>query len=198
MSVRIYLLPWIGTGEPGVDPRRAKYLVGIDTLPLMGSDIHCMPYGRQGVCLVSANVTTAEHNSLVAHDDVAAVPANLDATIGGALATVVAALEPMHFPCEWVTAQTTWRTLVRAVARLIALAQRVDGVTNGGRLLPVGITLDSTIGDLSAAQRDFMKTAIESFGGTFAGITLSMTIRTGLEYLAAQSPLAGNLGTVSL
>lgn len=195
MATRIYVVPREGTGVPFVDPYRPKYLLGVDGLSLVSGAVHSMYYGRAAVFLASADVTPAEHTALAANADVLAVPAVLDNAIGGALATVVAKLEPLGFPCDWVTAATTWRQLVRTCARMIALAQRLH---LRGPLLPPGITLDSTIGDLTQGQRDFLRDAIESFGGTTNGLTGAMPMRLALQYLAAQAPLAPQLGAVAL
>ena len=186
MAVRIYIVPRVGSGT-ATDLWRPKYIVdGIGTNLLSGPSAH-VGYGLEPVYLVAADVTNAEHTALAANSDVTAVPANLDATLGANLATVQAKLEAFGIPSGWVTGAMTYRTVVKWVIRLFFISQRLNGMSNVG-LLPQGVTLDSTISDLTQTQRDKLSAAAESLGADTSGVTGATTIRAALKALADQLP----------
>jgi hypothetical protein len=190
MATRIYLVPKVGSGASQDDALRPKYVVNADLSPTIAGRLDWLHYGLEPVFLVAANVTAGEHAALVAHGDVVSVPASLDVTVGANLAAVKTALETLGVPCQWVVTGTTYRAIVRVVTQLMLLAQRLEGA-HQVRLLPAGITLDSTVGDLSATQRQRMADTITSLGGTFDGVTLATTMRAAVKGLADQlSPLA--------
>jgi hypothetical protein len=180
MAFRYYLVPKAGTGVVA-DPYRPAY-VGDLGVPWQGMD-----YGLEPVFLVRADVTTPQHNGIVANADADAFPANLENTVGSNLATVSAQLEAKGIPGDWVTAGMTFRAVLRWVARLFCIAQRLNGRARL-RLLSEQ-TLDSTVGDLSAARRQALNDAAQSLGLDTSSITLAMTIRQALKILGNQITL---------
>lgn len=186
MATRFYLVPKVGTGQTIEDVYRPKYVRNGLGQNVMSGANEVMDYGLEPVYLVAADVTPAEHTALVANSDVTAFPANLDASVGANLATVTGKLDAFGVPSEWVTTATMYRQLLRLITRLIQLAQRFHFVANQ-RLLPSGITLDSTVGSLSAQQRAKLAETIASFpNGTAGAITAGMTLRAALRTLADQ------------
>lgn len=155
-------------------------------------------YGDEPVMLVAADVTPAQHAAIIAHPEVAAFPADLTRTIGANLATVQAALEGFNMPAGFVTSGMTFKALVRWIARLCFFSQACAGDHRAGRLFPVGITLNSTVGDLSQPVRQAIQNAAAHFGISFAGVTLATTIRAALKILADQLPDVPSLLGVAL
>lgn len=184
MAIRFYLMPKIGTGL-GDDPFRAKY-VNSGLMPTSGR-YQAIDYGKEDWFLVAVDVTASEHTAIAANADVTAVPANLDNTIGGALATVQAALELANIPAHWATSGMTYRTLVKWTIRILLLMQRFRGLDPSAlRLFLGGITLDGTVGDIPATPRRRLNNAALSFGLDTSSITLATTIREALRILGQQ------------
>lgn len=198
MATRFYLVPKAGSGQTIDDVYRPKYFMnGLGQGQVAGA-IQAMDYGLEPVFLVAADVTNAEHTAAVANSDVTAFPVNLDAAIGVNLATVTGKIDALGLPSEWVDATTTYRQILRKLTQFIQFAQRLHGVANV-RLLPVGVTLNSTVGSLSAAQRQHLRDAILTFAnGTDSEITANMTLRVAIQALAAQIPFVATLLDVTL
>lgn len=197
MALRVYLVPVIGGSGAVGDSRRPKYLTA-DTLTdqrwtsAIAGMWRVMDYGDEPVMLVVADVTPTEHATITANADAIAAPADLTTLIGPNLSTVQNALEGLNIPTEWITATMTYRTVLRWVSRLFMFHQRFQGLL-GGRFFPPGITLNSTVGDLTANQRQRVQQAAASFGISTAGITVATTIRVALKLLADQLPGDPNL-----
>ncbi len=193
MATRFYLVPKVGTGIPGDnDPYRPKYFLDALGRGVIAGQVSSMDYGLEPVFLVAADVTPADHATLIANTDVVALPANLDAAVGVNLATVTAKVDALGFPSDWVSAVTTYRQIVRVLTQCIQFAQRLHGQENV-RMLPVGITLNSRVSDLSPAQRQRLANVIGTFGGTASEITGAMTLRAALKTLADQVPVVAVL-----
>lgn len=180
MAWRLYVIPITGSGSSRLDPRRPAYVVEA------GLDWAAMDYGQVPWGLVAANVTTPQHNALVANADVTAFPANLQTTIGANLATVQAALEAARLPAGWVAASDTYATVARTVAGLMQFAQRYTALSGGQELVPASINLNTQFGSLSAQrQADLLATA-DSLGYDRTGLQATTTLRAILKNLADQ------------
>jgi hypothetical protein len=183
MAIRYYLVPKVGTGipvgVPGADPFRPKYTDGLS------GPWSAMDYGREPVMLLRADVTPAEHAIFAAASDAVAAPADLSQTVGGALATVQARLESVNIPGDWVTAGMTFRTVLRWVARLFLLAQRLNGQAKE-RLFDALEHLDTLVNQVPAARRQRWAAAATSLGLDPSGITGGMTLRQAFKVLGDQ------------
>lgn len=184
MAVRVYFVPVIGDGSSITNARRPKYVSdgGIAGV------FQCMDYGNEPTMLVAADVTLAEQTALATNPDVIVVPANLDATIGANLGAVQAALDALNIPADWITGAMTYRIVLRWIARLFLISQKFQGLA-GGRIFPAGITLNSTVGDLSTSVRQKLLQGAQSLNLDTSGITLAMTIRAALKLLGNQMTL---------
>ena len=184
MAVRWYLLP-IETANGGLarGPKYFKWRFDPDP-PGLDVPWGMMDYGLMSVAIAWADVTTQQHNTLIANNDVRAVPQNLDATIGaGAVATTRNILEQLDIPGNWVTTADTWRGILRSTAGLFQFAQRVHGKF-GVTLLPDGFTLDTTWSQLPQGAKDILlETALE-IGIDTSGATGSTTLRQIYKTLA--------------
>jgi hypothetical protein len=179
MAIRYYLVPKIGSGIALTDPFRPKYVDAI------AGRWQAMDYGREPVMLLRADVTPVEHAILAAASDAVAAPDDLSQTVGGALSTVQARLEFVNIPGDWVTAGMTFRAVLRWVARLFLLAQRLNGQANE-RLFEALEHLDTLVSQVPAARRQRWATAATSLGLDPSGITGSMTLRQALKLLGDQ------------
>lgn len=185
MAIRIYLVPKIGTGF-GSDPFRPAYISNGG----IAGNWQAIDYGKEAWMLVAADVTPAEHNAITANSDATAIPANLDQQIGAALATVQSKLELANLPADWVTSAMTYRTLLKWTIRILLLMQRFCGFDEAAARFFATVTLDSTVGDLTAAVRQRLNTVAQSFGLDTSSITLATTIRAALRILGQQMTFA--------
>jgi hypothetical protein len=199
MAIRVYIIPPETLQMPSGGMRRGpKYfswpIEPEGRTPLVTCNRASTDYGLLDTLIEVANVTTAQHNAIVANADVTALPANLNTTIGAAnLAAVQAALEARNIPAEWITAAMTYRTVLRAIAALFLLAQRYHGLYLRS-IIESGYTLNSTIGDLPVAARQRLNDMAQSFGFDTSSITLATTIRQALRMLFVQWTAPIHLG----
>lgn len=189
LSVRFYLVPRVGVGT-SQNPFRPKY-VKQDEL-IAGTSLQgrwsAMDYGTENVFLLGVDITPAEHAALSAQSDVLAFPNALDDNVSAlALTAVQTNLEALKLPGSWVTTNHTYRQILRAVAKLIVVAQRYAGL-HGVPLFEDGITLDSRWNQLSNAQQDRLRAVADSLELDRSGITATMTLRTILRQVADQLP----------
>jgi hypothetical protein len=131
-------------------------------------------YGAEPWTLLGADVDAAQLASLSANADVSTFPANLDLQAGANLATVQASLEAANLPGDMVTASTTYRLIIRGIVAVFS----ISAVTP---LFGPGVTLDTTLGDLTPEVRTQLKESAESSGYPTTGLTLQSTIREALR-----------------
>lgn len=180
MAIRFYftpLVPCIRNGEAIPNSRCPKYFAG------SGVEWSLMDYGLIPICLIAADVTTAQHNSVSAQPDVVSIPQNLDSQIGANLATVRSRIEQLRIPGNWAQATDTYRTLLRMIGGLFQFAQRHHGLHNQ-IIVPDNINLNQTWGDLPLAWRQNLAATAASFDYDTSGVTASTPIRTILKALA--------------
>lgn len=123
-----------------------------------------MDYGRHDAFLCQADVTSAQHNNLVANADVLAFSANLGSTMTTADRTALtAALTARGIPEFWVQNGLTWRQALRRIARICQVAQRFYGVTGFG-FFNDGLLHTTPLSALTTAQRARLRAAIVSMG----------------------------------
>lgn len=155
MAIRLYILPLIGTGTDA-DPFSPKYITD-------GRPYTQMHYGIRDATLVAVDVTDDEHTTLASQSDVAAVPQNLDATIGDALDRVQTVLEALRIPSGWVTSMHTFRTVLRIVAGVFQFSQRMSGLT-GQRIADSGVTLNTRWNSFPTALRQAITDTADDLG----------------------------------
>ena len=140
-----------------------------------GPSIDCtwsmMDYGFINYALlVALDITPADHTALVAHANVYAFPANIDAPISDR-ATIDNYFEGINIPTDWLTPANTYRQFLRKVAGLLQLNQRYGGIAADAGVpnqsfIGNGITLDSNFNALSVQQRGWFNATLVSFGGS--------------------------------
>jgi hypothetical protein len=182
--VRCYIVPETGDGTTQALGRRPAYIreaIGSD-------DYRTLPYRASSTPshLVAVDVTAGQHTTINGSANVISTPsADLSTTIANNTVrnTVRNALEARDIPAHWVNTGATYRSVLRGVACIILLAQRLSRV---GQLLPNGITMDSTLGDLTQGQRDALEAAVVSLGWDPSGATGSTTLRAFVRGVSAQ------------
>ena len=172
--IRFYLVPKAGDGLTRETAFRPAYVSDL------GVPYVAMDYGRENMMLAAVDVTPAQHTTLIAHADLTAIPANLDSTVNSNLATVQAKLDDMKIPSGWVQTTTTYRTIVGAVGRFCMLMQRFDG-RHKRAFFESGITLDTRVNELTAAQRNAIAESAQSLGLDISFVTGPMTLRAVLK-----------------
>lgn len=200
MAIRFYIVPIEQVGNA----RGPEYFHWrFDQNPVAGLEgirWSLKDYGSINVGIVAADVTTAQHNILAVQSDVTAIPANLDATIGGGNLTAVRnALEGLRIPGAWVQANNSYRTVVRTVTGLFLYAQRVTALAGGQPLLRLNDNLNTQFQDLPADIRAAMQQAAEEFGYDTSGLTATSTLRQILKQFAddwGETPIEFGLTTL--
>lgn len=189
MAIRFYLVPKIGTGASRADAFRAKYIAdwAIDHPGDPSIEYVAMDYGVEDAFLVAANVTTAQQTELAANVDVTAIPTPVSNNVSSvALTTVQNRLESAFLPGTWVTTSNTYAEVLRTTARVIQVMQRFSAMF--GRLFQSGVTLNTTMSQLSAAQRQNLRDAASTLNVDTSGATGSTTIRDALLLFSQQIP----------
>lgn len=180
MAFRLYIVPKIGAGVRS-DLYRPKYFAD-GTVPPEWSG---MDYNNW--YLVGADLSASDHALIAGQSDTTAIPANLSNNLtAGQVATTQAKLEAANIPAQWVSTSLTWLEVVRTVVGIIQLSQRFAGSNGRAGLFSAGISLDSTIGDLSATVRTRLTNAATSMGLDISVITLGTTVRSALRTLGGQ------------
>jgi hypothetical protein len=173
--VSFFLVPIIGTGEPGVDARRPKYLAD------MGVPRKMVDFGDTAI--VWADTTTLQDEEIDAHADARLIPP-LDNTINsGALNVVQASIEGMNVPAHWVSAGMTYRTVLRILVGMAQLAQRMQGL---GIPLAIAGNLDTQLSSFSQNVRNALARAADDLGLDRSGVTGSTTVREALRICGQQ------------
>lgn len=194
VAVRFYIVPKIGTGAIK-DPFRPKYVTPETKEapvppPLIAADYNSMDYGAESVFLLAVDVTAAQHTTLSAQTDVLSIPTPIDTNVSAvALPTVQSKLEALNIPGTWVTTSTTYRQVLRVVAKAILLAQTYNGLFEGlQRIFDAGITLDTRWNQLTNAQQNRLLQVASTLGADSSGVTSTTTMRVILRTLAEQLP----------
>ncbi len=191
---RFYLMPVTGTGSSHLDPIRPKYA----NTDIAGLSWGMLPYGEENLALVHVrDIPIAIHTALAAELDVIAIPQDIDATVGaGALTTVRNALENRNIPGQWVGSGSTYREVLRLIARTMLCFQRLQGLRLA-RLFQSGVTLDTQFNQLPAGVRTNLIAMADSMNLDRSSLSGTSTIRTMLKALADQWTTTVQLGNAS-
>ncbi len=115
---------------------------------MANAGFRCLPYGRDGwgiVGLQNAN------SALSAESDVFTFPADLTTVMQDAdVAALAAYLATANVPSTQIVAGMTFNAALQTIATIFLAMQAIAGST-GSAIFASGITLDSAIGDTSAA-----------------------------------------------
>jgi hypothetical protein len=135
-------------------------------------------YGLMPVAVLWADVSTTQHNGLIANADCRHIVlhANVDDTVGSAVTGTRAALEALQIPGNWVQSADAWRTVLRTVIGVFQYAQRLHGKF-GVPIVPDGYSLDSTWQEIPAQGQQFLLDTAAELGIDTSGVTGTVTLR---------------------
>lgn len=198
MVWRVYIMPavWdasvVGPASTGATGRTPAY-AGRNN-PGEWAKIKPSYYGWEPVVIVAVDATPAQHAAIQARSPLTTFPADLDAAVtAGNRAAVVASIEQWGFPGDWITAGMTSRQILQRLLALCELSQIIEG-RNNARILPPGVTLATTLGELTTAQRRYLREAAESRGWDVSWATGTTTVREFLRRVSAQNVKRMRLG----
>jgi hypothetical protein len=182
---RFYILPLEVNGAY----RGPKYFDGWRGDPSPGGLVchwSLFDYGLINACLIWADVTTEQHNALIAHNDVAAAPANIDQNISeGAIPQVQAVMEALRIPADWVTTEYTYRQILRMIAQLFMFAGRHHAL-HGEALIDSPDQLNLRWNQIPLARRQRIIETADSLGYDYAEVQPTWQIRRILKHMADQ------------
>jgi len=190
VAIRVYIVPAMGDGLTPATAWRPSYVPA-------GVRPYFIPYGDELVYLLAVDVTPAEHAVIAAQVPVTVVPQDLSSTVTAqAEPTVQAELDSWGIPGQWVAQGMTYSTVLKGVAAVFQIANRL--LSFGARLLPPGITLSTTMAQLTQQQRDRLQAVADSLNLSTAGVVGGTTLRQFLRIVAAQWSRQLRLGSLIL
>jgi hypothetical protein len=180
---RFYIAPaeTIPLGQLHAGGRRPAYVADLSPRP----ECRWMDFGMEPVFLLAAEVTAEQHATLAAQSPITVVPLGLAQNVGNDLVAVQSAIESWNIPAQWVTSGLTYRQVLKGVATIFQFAQRLAAMFRV-RAFPPGITLDTTVSQLTQAQRDKLAAVSDSFGWDRSSVTGTTTMRQLLRGAAQQ------------
>ena len=185
--IRVYILPILHIIDERGDQRGPKYVKWRDDLtgiepPRWG----IMDYGLIDACLMTATVTQAEHEQLVAESDVRSAPEDIDQPISAiALSQVVTVMEALRIPAGWVTTSHTYREILRMIAGLFLFAQRHHGM-HLEELIDNQAQLDVKWNQIPAIRSTRILITAQNLGYDYSAVLPSWTVRQILKHLSDQ------------
>lgn len=178
--IRYYFMPLITLPEG----RGAAYLSFPGNTGLDVPYTLCT-YGAEDICLAAADVSTAQHDSLVAHSDVMAAPQDIDNNpSAGAVISMQTFLENINIPSDWVSTSLTYREILRAVLVMFQLMQKFCGL-QGGKLFE-SATLSTQYNQLPIEKRQALQAMAAHFSLDTSGLSGTSTLRDFLQTLRSQ------------
>lgn len=190
-----FIVPQTGDGRSRETGYRPKYFHIFDSRI---SRISSMNIGLDSLFLVRVVMEETLRDSIAALSDVNAFPKNINNTLTtGAVTTIKNKLEAKKIPAGWINTSTTYKEVIKFVALIAQLHQRFDGLF-GDKLLPAGVTLNTTFSQLPQAGKNKLNALADSFGFSKGSITGSSTLRFIFKELVKQWNSKLKIGSVDL
>jgi hypothetical protein len=182
MALNVYLMPAVAGPKPG--QIYGKYWPDLAAAGVAAAQ---MPYGAEPTFLVAAQDVPAGLHQTVAGDAACTAVPDLAQTVGGQLAAVQNQLEALNIPTQWATAGMSYGSVVRVVAIVFQLAQRLQGLGRN-RLFGGAVTLDTRFNQLPQSVRTDLQDMAASFNFDTGSLSGTSTVRAILKALADQWP----------
>lgn len=188
--IRAYILPRVDALVGGVlvgqYPKYYpnKYAPPGSNLVPAGVRDALFPFGQAGAYLAFVDVDAGVDAALRAQPDLCYFSDAWDTAVGGDLARLQAQLALFTLPAAMVQAATPYRTVIRGVLGIFSIGECMAGM--GRNIFAPGVTLDTTMGSLSADARADLQACVTSRGYSIAGLTLATTVRELLVSVASQ------------
>lgn len=146
--------------------------------------------------MVSRAITRLDDNAIVWATASAAqdttISGNADAIVVPALGNTIAlnatqnALESLNIPSQWLTANMTYRQVIKVLVAMSEVLQRME--SKGSKISLAG-NLDKTLSQIPAAARQALAATADDFGVNHDDVTGSVTVREALRMLAQRITL---------
>lgn len=150
---------------------RPKYVVTLGA---------CRSLAFDGQALAWANLTAQQETDIAANSDAIVIPP-LDNTV--AVVATQNELEAINIPAQWVQSGMTYRQVLKIIAGMYLLLQRMSG---RGVILHLAGNLDKTLAQIPANTRNQLANAADDLGLDRSGITASTTVREALRIAGQQ------------
>jgi len=181
MTVILYVIPVVHLTNPKYEvpayfPHRFHAaLAGLENVPWAW-----VTYLLENLGMIIADLTPAQNTLLDAQAGTFPV-ANLDATIPNNTTRnrIRNTLEPGFIPGTWINTGMVYRNVMRALAGMIDFHNRFVGIT-GDMFFKGGITLSTTVGQLTEPQKAAFIQAAQELGVNYSSVTDATTLRVVL------------------
>jgi len=189
MAIRFYILPietvTTGAGTQARGPKYFSWRYDPDP-PGINAPWGMMDYGLIAACIVVADVTEEQHQTITANLDVASPPANLDQNISEiAIPTVKDVMEALRIPADWVTSAYTYRQILRMIAGLFQFAQKHHGMHNEA-LIDSTAQLNLRWNQIALARQQRIMATADALGYDYSAVQGTWLVRRILKYLGDQ------------
>lgn len=163
--IRFYLLPIERNAEG--DARGPKYFTWGDDPNPPGIDCKwsMKDYGSLDMAILAADITQANHDTLILNSDVYAFPTNLDANM--VLADRQAFntyAEARGIPADWLTQNTTFRECAKITTAMMLYNQRVCAILGYPADPYAGLTLNTQYRNIANPLHDALPQAANGLG----------------------------------
>jgi hypothetical protein len=211
MPLRIYICPMIGAGQhpnttqPWTDATGPWRSLMVNFLnPSLGDSGEGIDHPGHNIVITLVDASASTLTTIEA--DIRVTPViPLRATDRTHLAQILATpfssyplawrnaarakLEGWGINTEWITASHTMKDVLRQVIKLFSIAQVMDGAGQTEVINFIKNNLDSTVGSLSAAQRNAASSWLTSRGVDTSWITGTTTVRQVVHYISDKFPV---------
>lgn len=194
MALRIYIVPMVTELVGTKFDIHPQYIYG---LPYIWAAI---PYGSDDVCICGVHdISTADHNSLIANSDVFGLPENLDQLMAtNAVNVAQTFLENLNIPANWINTSRTYREVVKIVIGIFQFNQIWSGLTNGNTPFKEGMNLSTQYNQMSTIVKKRLRDCFDILNIDRTSLTATSSIREALilfgqEFSNSQIKLAGEI-----
>ena len=178
MTTRLYIIPVIHLTDLHYNvPAYLPHRFHAATAGLEGVPWAWTTYLLEDVALLIADTSDTQHALLDAQAGVFPV-ANLDGTIPntGVRNRIRTALEDGFVPATWINTGMVYRNILRALAGMFHYHNRAVALAQG-RIFTGGVTLSTTVSQLTTAQQAALSQAAQDVGVDYSGVTGATALR---------------------
>ena len=144
-------------------------------------------YGLIDRAVIAANVTQAQHDSLITHADVYAFPADIDTIMTqGEQATLTTFLEGTNVPAQWLAGQQTNREVLRIITAMFLYIQRMTAILGYVPGPEQGYALNTQYQNMQADVQAAILQAASDLGYSVTNVKANTTLRLILKDMSDQ------------
>jgi hypothetical protein len=162
--IRFYLLPMERVGV-WRGPKYFKWMFNPNGIDCLWS---CKDYGSIDMGTLAADISQADHNSLIINTDVYSFPENLDVTMAQAERSAMNTyLEAHALPGDWISSSETFYSAARTITGMMLYNQRVCAILGYPENPYIGITLNTQYRNIPNPLHDALSQAAVDLGYTW-------------------------------